>query len=102
MAKQKPPIDLDIETATKPRERNDDELKIVLTDPIGRPKFHYANDAEKLCWVKEMVKIISHMQVMVKEKGIRPSRYLATAYEVRTNRQTKNASIEAKKNPRCV
>ena len=70
MAGQKQPINLNAETTAKPMDRDDDDLKTMITNLTGRLKFHPTDDAENLSWANEMVKMVSYMQLMMKEKGM--------------------------------
>ena len=70
IARRKQPIDLDKGETTvgKPRDR-DDDLKTVLANPL-RQKFQPTEYTEKPGWAKKMAKMVSQMQLMMKEKGM--------------------------------
>ena len=66
--RQKQPIHFDAEINKKPRDR-DDDLKTVLANPL-RQKFQPTEYTEKPGWAKKMAKMVSQMQLMMKEKGM--------------------------------
>ena len=71
-ARQKQPIDLEEDDVvigkTKDQER-DDDLETILTDP-PKQEFQPVADPEKSKWAKEMAKVKSQMQLLMKDKGI--------------------------------
>ena len=46
------------------------DFENLLADPVGRQKANISETVEKTDWAKNITKVVTHVQMMMKEKGI--------------------------------